>query len=146
MVYLITHIDPSDEFDNTCYGILQVTQDLIDRLRIYSSITNATPMAKYVVFEEDCFEFADSDLEIAFPEIALSIASLREDESFRTILDLSSEILHDQMEMPEANCHAVRVYGNTKDFTFFAFNEYNSVEYWFQVTLENLENALKELG
>lgn len=144
MVYLITHIDPTDEFDTTCYGILQVTQDLIDRLRIYSSITNATPRAKYVVFEEDCFEFSDSDLEIEFPEIALAIASLGEGHFFCTSIDLSSDILHDRMDMPKVNCHAVKVYANTKDFTFYAFNEYSSVEYWFQVTLEQLEDVLKE--
>lgn len=123
MVYLITHIDPTDEFDATCYGILEVTQELIDRLRIYGSITKDTPRAKSINFEENCFDFTDSDLEKEFPEIAPNIENLEEGQFFCTTIDLSSDILYDRMDMPKVNCHVVRICRDSPStFTFSAYN------------------------
>ncbi len=146
MVYLITHIEPTDEFDNTCYGILEVTQELIDRLRIYASITKDTPRAKSISFDENCFDFTDSDLEKEFPEIASDIEGLGEGQFFCTSIDLSSDALYEHMDMPKVVCHVVRICSDSSStFTFSAYNEYSSVEYSIQVTLEQLEAALKEV-
>lgn len=151
MLHLITRIDPTDEFDKTCFGILNVTQGLINRLKEYREITDRTPKADHVVFIEDCFFFAGHDflseyIDSLLPDIKAKVEDLNEGDFFPTTEYLiARQHVEASIELPCVICESVRfaTVPRRSAPTFYAYNEYSSVEYWFQVSIEYLENALK---
>ncbi len=144
-IYLITVINSSDEYDETRYGILEVTAKLVDRLRKYTKIVEEVPCASSVRFDECCFDFVDYALEEAFPEIKSDIEILNYGQFFRTTIDLSTDVLLDRNAITNTDCHCVNIYkSNPSSFTFLAYNKYDGTEYSFEVDLEELEAALKE--
>jgi hypothetical protein len=128
---------------------LEVTQELVDRLKEYQVITNNTPKASHVVFNENCFFFADNDLlekyiQAFFPEIRDAVEKLSEGHFFATSDDrMACEHVMKVIELPKTSCDFVKLY-RYADPVFFTYNEYSNVEYWFQVSIEYLEKVLKD--
>lgn len=153
MLHLITRIDLTDEFDKTCFGILNVTHGLINRLKEYRGITDRTPKADHVVFDEDCFFFAGDDflseyIDSLVPEIKAIVENLNEGDFFATTEYLiARQHVEASIELPSVTCESVRMATVPRGSapTFFAYNEYSSVEYWFRVSIEYLENTLKSI-
>jgi hypothetical protein len=151
MLHLITRIDPTDEFDKTCFGILNVTQGLINRLKEYREITDRTPKADHVVFDEDCFFFAGDDflskyIDSLLPDIKSKVEDLNVGDFFATTeYRIARQHVEAAIELASVNCESVRFAKVPRRSapTFYAYNEYSSAEYWFQVSIEYLENALR---
>ena len=144
MNYLIAPVNCSDDFDDTTFAILEITQGLFERMTEYMTITNNAPKIEYAVFREDCFDFTGSDLEEEFPELNLVMKKPSQGDVLHTVVDLSLDTLSTWLDLPRADCHAVKVYPHCEVFTFIAFGKYNSSEYWFEVSLTQLNDALKE--
>jgi hypothetical protein len=143
MNYLIASVSCSDDFDDTTYAILEVTQELIDHLSVYMQIAKNASKIDYAVFRENCFDFTGSDLEEEFPELDLKVKKPAQGDVLHTSLDLSGEALIDRLVLPRVECHAVKVYPHCEVFTFIAYGKYNSTEYWFEVSITQIKDALK---
>ena len=112
MLHLITRIDPTDEFDKTCFGILNVTQGLINRLKEYREITDRTPKADHVVFDEDCFFFASDDflseyIDSLLPDFKAKVEDLNEGDFFATTdYRLARQHVEASIEIPSVTCES----------------------------------------
>jgi len=145
MKFLVATAYFSDEYgDGPSYAILEINKEFVDKITRLSEITLTVPEANYISFRMSNFIFVDYKLSEEYPELHLDEQPFTDDYICSTDLDLSYEALEDKVGMPRVDCEFVKIYPNISTLTFTAYDKYNSDEYWFEVSLEEIKAALEK--
>lgn len=151
MIYLITCVESCDEHDNTRFSVLEVSRDLVNRLKRYQKNTDRISEAQYIAFQEGCFYFSDDDfvqefLSFFLPHLVNKVNNLvTGNYVISNEKVLNYENVHKTIELVPAVRHGIRLYpGGKTDPVFYAYNKYSNVEYSFQISIRYLEKIVDE--
>ena len=107
MKYLIaTEVICQDSYSEVDYAVLEVDQELIDRLKRYLEIVKRTPEISSASFDAD-FTITKSDLNDLVPGLVKGSY-----HCFPTDIDLFDEAL-DTLDLDRYECHKLVIWKNT---------------------------------
>jgi len=145
MKFLVATAYFSDEYgDGPSFAILEINKEFVEKMTHLFELTKTIPEANYISFRTHNFYFVDYKLSEEYPELHLDEQPFTDDCVCFTDIDLSYEALEDKVGMPRVDCEFVKIYPNISTFTFTAYDKYNSDEYWFEVSLEEIKATLEK--